>query len=583
MSTAVHLVIPVGAPVWPALESIAHWRSQPGALGRVCLYHTDDARSSRDFARRLERFTAEAYPDLQVQRREGGAEPRHLRRQLETWQTDTADEPWVIDLTIAPRRMAWSVESWLERPNCRVVERDPARGWIELRRGPEGDVESGPLAEFRRDNTEELSIAALVRALWIESTDNPALPFVSQPAPTLPMVPLTEAALAARWQWTEAFRAAGVEAPDTNPTEERLFARYLAGFVAQLGLRNVVLNTAGTGPGEIWINTGGRLVVIEPVLESTAGPEPSTNSPLLDRLDRAGRIRAGFPGAPVEWHLVCPAHRASAEDRALARALGLGLIDLEECHTLPSRLAALFALPLGDVGIEVERQLRAHLSRTGRTRVFIDEPAVLQSRPSADADPLWAQADAWLEQVMRERGQNWLLSTHRGRAFLCAPVDGRPAAAQEWRLLVIHTSGLDEREVTVLPITKGGPVIVEFPESPGPNRRVAAWLKPFQNRRVSFTEAQARFAVQARVEAEAANAAANSGNSPSTGSSRTPPPSNMAAGRLPATPASPASASRPGASRTPSQPPRPRSNPAPKPVKDPLADLDRALDDALGG
>ncbi len=562
MNTAVNLLVPLGASAWSALEGIAHWQRQPGGVRRLCLYHTDEPRSARDVARRLERFVNQAFPDITVQRREGGGEPRHLRRQLDAWQEDVPAEPWVIDLTDAPSRLDWSIESRLGNPDFRIVERDPARGWVEIRRGPEGDVESAPLTEFRRDATQDLPIPQLIAALRSEDPGAPEFSFSPAPGTAIPMIPLTEAAIANQWRWAEAFKSAGVEA--SSSTVEGLFSTYLAGLLSLLGAKNLLSNTSANPPpsptsrrcAETWINTGGRLLVFEAVLDTD---DPKA---FAGRIARAGDIRARFSDTPIEWHLVSPDHRVSEIETLLAKAHGIGLLDLDACHTLPSRISTLLAIPLNAAGIDVERLLKSHLGRTGNTRVLAEEPAVLQSTGSSDSDPIWADADSWLENVMRERGQNWLLSTHRGRAFLCAPVDGRSAAAQEWKLLVVHTSGLDEREVTVQPLSKGGPVVLEFPESPGPNRRVAAWLKPFQNRRVSFTEAQARFAVQARIEAEAANAAANSGRTPAA----TPPAPPRSAPQRPSRPA-----------------PTPAPAAPPKPARDPLADLDRALDDALGG
>ena len=149
----------------------------------------------------------------------------------------------------------------------------------------------------------------------------------------------------------------------------------------------------------------------------------------------------------MEWHFLRPAQRFSAGEVALARAHGIGLLDRTDCHRLPSRLASLFAMPLSPDGVETERLLQSYLTRTSRTRVFADEPAVLRSTDETETDPFWAHADRWLDQVMLERGQNWLLSTHRGRAYLRAPADGRPAALQEWRLLVgqYATQGADHR------------------------------------------------------------------------------------------------------------------------------------------
>jgi hypothetical protein len=396
-------------------------------------------------------------------------------------------------------------------------------------------------------------------------------------------VALTEAAIHSQWQWADAFRAANLAVEGESETV--LFGRYLLSLVVALGIpkpliaRRIAPAAAGTPADttEIWIHHGGRVLVLD--VDLTETPSDATAeapSALVPRLERAARIRSALEGTPVEWVFLRPAYRLNPTEAAVVRALRLAFVDQDQCHSLPGWLAARFTRPLSAEGIEIERQLQAHLTRSGNTRAFAPEPAALRSSDdSRNSDPHWANADVWLDQVMRERGQNWLLSTHRGRSFLRVPADGRAAALQEWRLLALHTSGLNEADLTARHEAQGKAVLIEFPSSPDANRRVASWLHPFLNRPVTFADAQMRFAVQARIEAEAVHTAGVPSRSGPPAAATPAPTAN------PGRPAGPRPPSRPRAPRPPA-PPRPAPAPEPKPRRNPLEDLDQALDDALG-
>lgn len=583
MNAAAHLILTVGENLWPALESLLHWQRQPDGIRRLLLYPSGDALSPREPARRLERFVRDRFPELEVIRRESGPESKPFRQQLEAWFQEAPEDPWILDLTGTPRIEAWGAEAWFSRPNVRITLRDGTHPWLELRLGAEGALESSELADFRRDATDDLPLADLVKVLWNDASTGPDFRLAAPQEPLPIAVALTEAAINAQWQWADAFRAAGL--PVEDESDPVLFGRYLVSLVVALGIpkplvaRRITPAPAGTpaDPTEIWIHLGGRIVVLDADLTETPSEPPAdAPSPLVAHLERAARIRSTLPGTSVEWVFLRPAYRLNPTEAAVVRALSLTFVDQDQCHSLPGWLAGRFTRPLSTEGIEIERQLQAHLTRSGNTRAFAPEPAALRSADdSRNSDPHWANADVWLDRVMRERGQNWLLSTHRGRSFLRVPAEGRAAALQEWRLLALHTSGLNDADLVARSEARGNAVLIEFPSSPDANRRVAAWLHPFLNRPVTFADAQLRFAVQARIEAEAVHTAGvPSRSAPPAGA--TPPPA-AAQGR----PSSPRPAPRPRAPRPPA-PPRPAPAPEPKPRRNPLADLDQALDDALG-
>lgn len=583
MNAAAHLILIVGENLWPALESILHWQRQPDGIRRLLLHPAEGALSPREPARRLERFVRDRFPELEVIRGESGPESRPLRQQLEAWFQEAPEDPWVLDLTGVPRREAWGADAWLSRANVRITLRDETHPWLELRPGPDGTLESSELPEFRRDATDDLPFAELVKVLWNDASTGPDFRLASPPESLPTALALTEAAINTQWQWADAFRATGLAVQDE--TDSALFGRYLVSLGLALGIprplvaRRITPAQAGTAADstELWIHHGGRILVLDADLtETPADATAETPSPLVGRFERAARIRSALEGTPIEWVFLRPAYRLNPTEAAVVRALRLTFVDQDQCHSLPGWLANRFTRPLSAEGIEIERQLQAHLTRSGNTRAFAPEPAALRSvEDSRNSDPHWAHADAWLDRVMRERGQNWLLSTHRGRSYLQVPADGRAAALQEWRLLALHTSGLNDADVVARPEARGHAVLIEFPSSADANRRVAAWLHPFLNRPVTFADAQLRFAVQARIEAEAvhtAGVAARPG--PPSAATQAPAPA-------PGRPSGTRPPSRPRPPRPPA-PPRPAPTPEPKPRRNPLADLDQALDDALG-
>lgn len=588
MSTAVHLVLVVAEPAWPALQALVHWHRLPGGIARLHLHHPEDGPAPAGTIRRLERFARELAPQLEVVRVDGPAEPSALRHQLQAWMASAPDQPWVVVFAGTPHPAPWAAEGLLARPGCQVLFGTPGRSWTELRRDPSGSgaVLSHPFPGIRRDLTDDLPLSGLVRGLLPDDVPDADFRFAPATLGPLPLTAITEALLASPWRWAEAFRAAGAEIP--FPSNEILFERFIGALVVALDIRPALRRhssrsrsenapsaepTAGQGT-ELWIHHGGRLVVLDIDLDEDPG-EGSPQPALAGTLARLADQQRLSTALGLEWVLIRPRQKAGALVPLLARTLGVQVLDQQACHTLPSRLAALFGLPLSAQGAELERRFQTWLSQTGRTRLFGDEPAVLrQPAAGADADPLWTRVDGWLEQVRAERGQNWLLWTHRGRAYLRVPAGGRPAAAQEWRLLTMVTSGADDREVTGRPTPDGSAVVVELPESAGACRRLSAWLQPFANRKLTFADAQARFAAQARVDAEAAH---------------TQDPKPALPGPKPAPPAPRPEAKSAGPStprpQKPPRPPRPTPPPPPepKPRTNPLADLDRALDDALGG
>jgi|GEM_PF-2899159 len=577
---------------WPHLTAILHWHRHAGPIQRLCLLHLERPGTPGGpaaTAALLERVVRTACPGVRIERREADASPDAIRRQLASWQKDTQDQSWIFQLPGACSTFAWGLDDLLLLPGCRVIQRQPNGDWLELRRAAAGaDIEADILPAFRREESDELAIVDLVRA---QTTDTPSpSPLSATPIKPLPLVPLTAAAMSAAWDWKQAFANAVPEF--ASDPASALFPRYLGALVLDLGLRNVVqgsrrarANAPATGPAEplLWINHGGRLVIIDARLESTAGPaesdaaSPSALPPLAAEILRAVEERRDLGGLAPEWLLVRPCLALLPVEQHLADAHGIRVIDETGCRDLPARLAAYFGLPLSPDVVEIERRLRTHLAESGRTRAFAPESALLQQQRTTAPDPVVVHTDGLLDQVQRARGQNWLLWIHNERVHLRVPSEGRSTSSGDWRAMLAAFVGLDPALVQSRQTQRV--VLIDFPDTPEDRRRVADWLRPFLNAALTFDTARARFAAEARVTAEAEAAArtnARPGTGPGTG------PSSPQAGN---TAASQQRSTRPPAPTPKPAPPRPAQAPAaPAPrrmQRVSLEDLDRALDSAF--
>lgn len=596
MTSGIHLaaVVVAADQFWPHLTAILHWHRHAGPVQRLSLLHLAEKSASAGgpaaTAALLERVVRTACPGVRIERREADASPDAIQSQLAAWQKDAPDQSWIFQLPGACSTAAWGLDDLLLLPGCRVIQRQPNGNWLELRRAaPGAAVEAETLPAFRREESDELAIVDLVRA---QTADTPTpSPLLATPAKPLPLVPLTAAAMTAAWDWKQAFANAVPEFAAESAAA--LFVRYLGALVLDLGLKNVVQgsrrarsNTPATAPADplLWIHHGGRLVVIDARLESTAGAAESDASssttlpPLAADLLRAVEERRDLGGLTPDWLLIRPCHALQPVEQHLAAALGIKVVDETGCRDLPARLAAHFGLPLSPDAVEIERRLRTHLAESGRTRAFAPESTLLQQQRSTAPDPVVVHTDGLLDQVQRARGQNWLLWIHNERVHLRVPTEGRASASGDWRAMLAAFVGLDPALVQSRQTQRV--VLIDFPETPEHRRRVADWLRPFLNAALTFDAARARFAAEARVTAEA-EAAARTNARPGTG----PSPAPASPHANPAATGQPRSA-KPAAAPTPKPtPPRPAATPAaPAPrrmQRVSLEDLDRALDSAF--
>jgi hypothetical protein len=334
MPSPVNLAAFAGDQPWSVLQALTHWHRSDRPLRRCCLFAAaGDSRPGAGPAP-LVRFLKETYPDLRVEVREGGAEPGSVRAHLEVWHRGDSAADWVLNLTGAADGTAWAAEPWIGRPSCRVIQKRPDGSWIELRRDADGRVETEPLGEFRREQTDGLPLPTLLRSFAV-GTD----PGEWQPAESLPLVAITEAAIRHGWAWREAFEAAGVPAGEAG--EDLLFQRYLAALLATLGLTQVGRSTSGEG--FVGLGHGGRLLLLDAAVapddavavavtvtdaesQGTVAPSPPSPArssgcpgPMLARPPPSNRSGSAPPAAPPpptaswprNWESACSTNRTA--------------------------------------------------------------------------------------------------------------------------------------------------------------------------------------------------------------------------------------------------------------------------------
>jgi hypothetical protein len=570
MSNPVNLAVLLAEDaLWPALQALAHWHLHAGPVRRLCVCQVTPATGSSG-AQRLARFARDQFPGLRVELREAAPNPAAARTHLDAWHRTEPDAAWILVLPDAQATVLWAADGWIGRPGCQVISRGPSGTWFELRRDPDGRPDAVSLADLRRDDTDALSVAHLLRAC-IPAESPPPLGVL--PAQPLPVVRLTEAALAREWRWREAFAALELAPATDQEPEPEPFERYIAALLLALGARELAHTRRATPPASppavpetaLWINRGGRLILLDLDASSPTAGDPATPGAAIDAIQRTARLRREFSGLPIDAILVRPCHRFTAAEAALARTCGLRFYDETAGPDLPTRLAQLLDLPLAAEGAEVERILRHHLATTGHTRVFGEQPVAVRQQGTAAADPAIASVEGWLDQLQRDRGQNWLAWSHDGLVHVRLPADHRAEAPADWQLLVAVVAGVDPKDVRADLRDKA--VVLTFAAVPEVQQRLAAWFRPFLNGPLTFDAARHRLAAEARIHEQTA--------------------------ALP-TPPAPAPGASPAAKRPAPTPPRPAApapppaRPAPQPSRRPtrrvdLSDLDQALNDALGG
>lgn len=571
MANAVQMVMFAGEPWWPRLQPLLHRNGPAETVQQVLLCPRDDSPRARSEVTRLARFLAAQFPALHVIAAPSSPGPQGFQDDLQSLPP-LPDSPGsrVLNLTGAPTWALGMASPWIGAPQTEVMERDSRGAWVAWIPSPDGIPRAIPLPDLPRSLTDSLSVDHLLRALDDEASVSHAVWTAAQP---LPLVPLTAAGIEKRWDWSAAFTAAGLDPGRDTPGA--LLGRYLGALLVHLGLTHVqrvtrprrAANPDDPREAQLWVNHAGRLVTLE-----ARTPDPSDDAScdadpdLASAFRRIAAQRASLSAIPVEWILFRPGLRLSPAQREMASAFGVSVLDEADAPELPGRLAEHFDLRLTPDAIEVERLLRASLAEGRGLRVLGPESATISAQLAASPDPTVVRVEPWLDRIRMERHQNWLIWTLDDRAWLRVPnegktAEGRTASAENWRLLLAALTGFPDERLVLHPGLAGPRAfVIEFPNAPEARQRVQDWLRPFLNAPLTFAAARDRLAVESRIREEFT------------------PPAQRPAPRTPAPTPPPGPPPRPAA---PPRSPGP-SGPRRAPAVNPLADLDQALDAALG-
>ncbi len=545
-----HLVVFVGDGHWPAIQAVSHWSAGAAPLGKVSLCVPTGQGGADGRARGLERWVRETLPDAAVELVEGMDRPRAVRVWMagllagpgdgtgtgdgtqecrgEAMESHSPAPEWVVDVSgLAPLGWAGLTEVIGQRA-VRVVGRHPELGWVEYLGEESGEVGLRAWEELRREGTDGLSVAALVRSQF--GRGEMRYRFVEGAEPdAVSVVALTQTGIRCGWRWGEAFEAAGVTgAAAAGGRSVDFFARYLQVLLRSLGVANVVRGTgeeAGVSRGMVWVNQGGRLAALDLGAPESAEDQPGQERSLaVELVCAAERVRA-LAGLGVSYVLIRPGHRLGETERELAQARGVRVFEERDCHELPERLAQWFGIPMSTESTEASRLLRVHLAESGRARVFGEEAWVVREQTAGGGDPVLADVDTWLQRIQVVRGQNWMTWTHRNRICIRVPAEvGRADTVGEWRLVLAMVLGQPPEHVNA--VLRDQAVWLDLADQAEVRRRVSAWFRPFLNAPISFAAAQGRFAAEARINTEAAPQAAgrpaSAGGLPARNPSRSP-------------------------------------------------------------
>jgi hypothetical protein len=394
------MVVLASEQLWPNIHGLVHWHAR---LKHLCIYCTTDPDRSARPARRLAALCEALYPVVKVHlpTHPLGMLPDDVHAQVRLWKEQIAGQVWVINATGGNKLMFAGALRSVGDPHTSLVYRELADGrWYELCPGP-----AGPVAQARDEvaltATDHLPVKELVKAQW----DSPDTRIDSVAPQSLPVLELTREALRTGWHWPKAFQQAGQPSRDRSGM---LFEQYIAAVLLELGvsnqLANLIIRRSRDGEAlqeiDLVANHGGRLAIIDCKLRSE-DDEDRREEKITSQIRQAALTRRVLFGLGASLLLLRPNRLFSDDLRALARELGLTVVDARDARALFTHLARFFGVKQLPPSLgQAEKLVQDSMAR-GVTRAFCQEPREVRDLMACSPSRALADLDAYA------RRQRW--------------------------------------------------------------------------------------------------------------------------------------------------------------------------------
>jgi predicted RecB family endonuclease len=429
------MVVLASEQLWPNIHGIVHWhkRQTDGGLSDLCIYRTGDEKHSGKPAHRLKELCKELYPEiiLHVPDKPLGLRPDDVQEQIRAWQARLGRRRWVINATGGVKLMFAGVLDLITEPETQVVYREFSGDWYALTR-VEGRIHS-ELIDVPVEETDAIPVAALVKAHW-EPSEHVLLTCDPLPPSSLSALALTRAGVRCGWDWQRTFAAVGDNSPGRGGVP---FERFAAVVLRECGVTNLVMNLKLTSRrGEkrqslqeidVVGNYGGRLVIVDCKLRSEEEEEAGQVESVMSQIRQAATTQSHLGGRGARLILLRPNRVFSEDERSLAQACGLAVLDADDAWHLFSRLAdwlGIQALPadLREAEVEVQKSRAA-----GMTRAFARESLSVRRLTSGSPSRAVVDLEASLGNYLRESRREWIAFWHGDVLCVrCAVPPGMP-------------------------------------------------------------------------------------------------------------------------------------------------------------
>lgn len=399
------LIVLASEQLWPNLHSLEHYGQD---LRLLCIFTSKDERRSIGPAKRLAEFAKTRFPDVVVNQSEpsDANDISRVSGQIRRWISQHPNYRWIINATGGNKLMFAGTLPFVHQPAVQVIYREFS-GWYKLTPCTVGgEILSQPF-DISPTITDHIPIRLLLNATWeIPEGKTEA----ENPVTDLPLSQLFKQYFANQRDWRKAFAACKVE---TSLQGGLLFEQVVSSIVAQLGVRNLVVNAKRTGSAgshqqeiDLVANHAGRVWIIDCKLRSQE-EEGSTIEGITSQIRQADVTRRNLGGLDARLLMLRPNRPFSPDQRELAKAYRLDVLDADCANQLVSEIAKFFGIkpPLPTDLAQTEAIIEAALANQSH-RGLGTPSRHLRNSVFDERAPDTLNVDAMLNQIMETPSQD---------------------------------------------------------------------------------------------------------------------------------------------------------------------------------